>query len=159
GQSLDPSADVDSQAAWLPVDRLHFSRVTTDSCLQSDRGRSGDGGEREPDRPGRTVEGGEEAIACRISFAAVIARQQATQQLPEPGQVVVPAAIPRRDGMLGRYDDVDHDDGREDAIEVGLLRLDRAHECVETMDHVRDVADERRMVCATKCLEPRTGDP
>ena len=74
------------------------------------------------DRPRRSVEHGEEAVAGRVDLAAAEARQLGSDRRVMALEQLPPAAVAELRRELRRADDVREQDGRQDAIRLVRLR-------------------------------------
>src|SRR5206468_5668421 len=80
---------------------------------------------RAADRPGRPVEGREEAVAGRVDRAAAEANELAAHELMVALEQLAPSAIAERGGALTGADDVGEEHGSEHAVGLALLPATR----------------------------------
>ena len=111
------------------------------------------------DRPGRAVEGGEEAVAHRLHLAAAVQGELA----PDRGVVALeqlpPAAVAELGRLLGRADDVGEEDRRQRPFGfAGAAAADE--ELLDLVEQRVDVAGERQVVLARAARRSgRRGSP
>ena len=75
---------------------------------------------RAPDRPGRAVEGREDAVAHRLHLASDEARELAADHGVVGVEQVSPAAVAELTDEVGRADDVAEQDRRQNAVDIDV---------------------------------------
>src|SRR5262249_41247939 len=131
GLSGDARADVNGDAAHLPVEQLALPRVEARPNLDSELAdvlRYLDGA---PDRACGSVEACEEAVACHVQLAASPAAEQLPRRRVMSRQEVAPAAVADLHRVGGGIDDVREEDGGQHAVEQRVVRIELRKECVQ----------------------------
>ena len=126
--AVDAGADGHRKPADLAVDRAAFSRVEAGAHLDAELAHPLDDCLGATHRPRRAVERGEEPVARRVELAAAVAGEAATHDAMVLLDELLPAPVAQRCLPGGRADDVGEEDGREDALELGLLLAHLADE-------------------------------
>jgi hypothetical protein len=121
GGGRDAGADVDGEPGDLVVPELDLPGVQAGPDREPERGHAAGDRARAPDRPGRAVEGGEEAIARGVDLAPPEAPELAADEVVVSVEEVSPAAIPEGGGLLRGADDVGEEDGRQYPVGLGTV--------------------------------------
>src|SRR5262249_35465279 len=119
----DPCADVNRETAQLLSDPLTFSRVHSGSNLETELTHRAHDRARETHGHSRSLEAGEEPVACGVELATVEPRQQIADTRIVFLEQPVPTAVSELAGALRRADDVREENRRKETF----LRLRGSH--------------------------------
>ena len=148
---------VDGNAADVVVAQLDLARVHARPHLEAQSPQHVADRRGAPDRPGGSVEPGEEAVARLVDFMAV----EALKLPPDPGIVpaeqLLPPLVTELDRALRGVDDVGEQHGGQDSLD-SRQRPDAGEELLDLVQQGVGVAREEQVVGAVELDELGSGD-
>ena len=116
GGTHDSRSDVNGDAAHLGPALLHLTGMQAGAHLNAQLPDFGDNIERAADRCGRCIEDGEEAVACRVNFAAVVPPQGGTDHRVVELNELSPGSIAKFGREFRRADNVGEQDCGQESL-------------------------------------------
>ena len=116
GQGADTSGDVDGDPGDVVASELDLAGVEAGPDLEPLRSDGVADRERGADRARRSVEGGEEPVACRLDLAPAEPLQGEPDDPVVRRERLAPARVAQLGRPLGGVHDVGEEDRRENAI-------------------------------------------
>src|ERR1700722_2116423 len=114
-RSRHTRGDVDRDAADVVVAQLDLARVYACPHLEAQAPQHVADRHGTPDRAGRSIEPGEEAVACRVDLTAVEACELAPDLGVVPAEQLLPSLVAKLDRALRGVDGVGRKSGGQDA--------------------------------------------
>jgi hypothetical protein len=112
----DPRPDVNGKAAGAFVGKLDLAGMETGSDLQPNGFNAVSDSARASDRPRRTIEDGQETVACRVDLLPSEVMKLGAYDLVMGAQQLAPPAVTLPLGTLGRADDVGEQHRGKDSV-------------------------------------------
>jgi hypothetical protein len=134
GQTCDACPDVHRDAADLLVDQLALARVHADADLHAEIPYATRCGERASDRPGGSIEGGEEPVACRVHLGTAIPKEQTPDHLVVMEKELLPSDAPELRRERRRANDIGEHDRREHAVDLCLFSAELEEETLDLLE-------------------------
>jgi hypothetical protein len=122
GLSHYPRGDGHGDAAYLLADLLDLADVDAGANLNAQLANRLDDLERSGDRLGRRVEDDEEAVARGVQLTATVALERAPHGRVMQVDQLAPRLVAQLRRVLGRTDDVRHQDGRQESLRAPSSR-------------------------------------
>src|SRR5215218_4140301 len=152
-----PRSDVHCEAAEVAIHHLELARVQSGAHLQPQRAhRLGHRGGA-ADRPRRSVEGREEAVAGALDLPAAMALERLPEQRVVALQQETPAPVAHLRRPPGGLHDVGEHHRRQHAVRLALVARAR-EELLDLSEEAVGVADREHVVAALQLHVARARD-